>query len=344
MLIRFACPLAVMFLAGSASAATLTTGDVVVAVGFGSQATTKFAEYTPAGALVQSYSISVPAGTSNVISGIAVGPNSVPYVYVGNFKPVLWTVNPATGTMSTETVSGWANNGSVAEGGLAAAGNYIYATSENNADSTGGVFRFDLGGGPTQHFFDPNPVAPYGNTSYDKVTVGYNGQFYGILNNGGYTSPYIVTANPVTGAGFTPVTLFESVNAIAVDAAGDLYVLRGGVTGEGIDELSPSFTLLRSLNFPDNTLGSFPDNLELSVAGNILATSSSGVVLQTTTALNSYSTFSVGGLAPTNTSVTYTDAAFVQPPAPVPEPTSLCLGFGVGADLLPPSEALNSEA
>jgi len=84
-----------------AQAAPLTVGNVIVATAFSDQTTTKFGEYTPAGTLVQSYSITTPANTQKVISGVTVGPNSQPFVYAGNFNPQLWTVDPSTSVQST---------------------------------------------------------------------------------------------------------------------------------------------------------------------------------------------------------------------------------------------------
>src|SRR5437588_10514896 len=302
-----------------AQASPLTMGNIVVATAFSDQSTTKFGEYTPSGSLVQSYLITAPAGTQNVISGITVGPNSQPYVYAGNFTPQLWTVNSSTNAQSTQTTSGWSNTGSVANGGLTPYLNYVFATSEKAASSTGGIFRFDLNNGAALHMFDPNPISVGGNTSYDKISIGYNGTLYALFNNGGYSSPYLVTADPVTGSGFAVTTLSEAVNAVAVDANGNIYALRGGTnTGQGIDEFSPSYVLLRSFNFPDSTLTGFPDGIELSPTGNILATSSGGTILQTTTAFGSYSAFSIASTLGVGKTVRYTQAAFVQ--TPVPEP------------------------
>ena len=303
-------------------ASPLTAGNIVVATGFSDQSTTKFGEYTPAGALVQSYSISVPAGTQKVVSGVTVGPNSQPFVYAGNFNPQLWTVNPSTNVQSTRTVAGWSNVGSVATGGMTPYLHYVFATSENAASSTGGIFRFDLDNGTAVQMFDPNPIASHGNTSYDKVTIGYDGKLYALFNNGGYSSPYLVTADPITGSGFAVTTLFESVNAVAVDADGNIYALRGSTnTGQGIDEFSPSHTLLRSINFPDSTLTGFPNGIELSPTGNILVHSSYGTILQTTTAFGSFSAFNIAGTLGVGKSVMYTQAAFVQ--TPIPEPATL---------------------
>jgi hypothetical protein len=176
--------------------------------------------------------------------------------------------------------------------------------------------------------FDPNPINPPGNTSFDKVAIGYDGKLYALFDNGGFSSPFLVSADPTSGSGFKVSTLSESVNAVAVDASGNIFALRGNSTGEGIDEFSPSLTLLNSLNFPDNTLVT-PSNLELSPTGALLATSNKGIILQTTTALSTFTTFSSGiSLSPTKT-VEEAAAAFVQPP--VPEPGTLCL---VGAAAL----------
>ena len=210
----------------------------------------------------------------------------------------------------------------MATGGLTPYLHYVFATSENAANSTGGVFRFDLDNGTAVQVFDPNPIAAQGNTSYDKITIGYDGNLYALFNNGGYSSPYLVTADPITGSGFAVTTLSESVNAVAVDANGNIYALRGSVnTGQGIDEFSPSHTLLRSFNFPDSTLTGFPNGIELSPTGNILATSSYGTILQTTTAFGSFSTFNIASTIGVGKTVQYTQAAFVQ--TPIPEPATL---------------------
>src|SRR4051794_11573292 len=117
-----------------AQATPLTAGNIVVATGFTDQSTTKFGEYTPAGTLVQSYSITVPANTQKVISGVTVGPNSQPFVYAGSFNPQLWTVDPSTNVQSTRTVSGWSNGGSTVIGGLTPYKHYVFATSFNAAN------------------------------------------------------------------------------------------------------------------------------------------------------------------------------------------------------------------
>jgi hypothetical protein len=315
-----------------AHASPLTMGNIVVATAFSDQSTTKFGEYTPAGTLVQSYSITTPANTQKVISGVTVGPNSQPFVYAGNFNPQLWTVDPSTSVQSTRTVSGWSNVGSTVSGGLTPYKHYVFATSENAANSTGGIFRFDLDTGAALHMFDPNPIAPSGNTSYDKITLGYDGKLYALFNNGGFSSPFLVTADPDTGGGFAVTTLTESVNAIAVDASGNIYAVRGDTSSEGIDEFSPSFALLRSLNFPNGTMAGAPSSLELSPTGDLLAASNAGTVLQTTTAFGGYTTFSIASTLGAGKNVRYTQAAFVQ--APVPEPASLALATAAAGLML----------
>ena len=317
-----------------AGATALVPGNIVVAIGFSDQSTTKFGEFTPSGAMVQSYSITTPVGTQNVVSGITVGAGGQPYVYAGNFNPQLWTINPATGLQSTTTATAWSNVGSTASGGLTAYQKYVFATSEKAANSNGGVFRFDLTNGSAQQWFNPNPITVSGNTSYDKIKVGFDNRLYALFNNGGYSSPYLVSADPDTGAGFAVSTLFESVNDVAVDAAGNLYVIRGNTSaiGEAIDELSPSHTLLRTLAFPDGTLKGVPNTIELSPTGNILVSSNQGTILQTTTAFGAYTTFNTGPTLGIGKTVEYTASAFVQ--TPVPEPGSLTIAVGGGMFLL----------
>src|SRR4051812_46669317 len=164
------------FLSAPAFASVPVPGDIVIATGFSDQSTPKFGEFTPAGTLVQSFSINTPTGTQHVISGATVGPNSQPFVYAGSFSPQLWTFDPATGTQSTQTTSTWSNVGSTVSGALAAYQHYISATSQNAGGSHGGIFRFDLTTGGVVHMFDPNPHSPSGNTSYDKLAIGYNGR------------------------------------------------------------------------------------------------------------------------------------------------------------------------
>ena len=315
-----------------ADASVLTPGNIIVATAFSDQTTTKFGEYTPSGALVQSYSINVPNGTEQVVSGITVGTNLQPYVFSGSFNPQLWSINTSNNAQSTRTVSGWSNVGNTVTGGAASYLSYVFVTSEKASSSNGGVFRFNLSNGTALQMFNPNPISVGGNTSYDKITIGYDNKLYALFNNGGFSSPYLVTADPISGAGFTVATLSKSVNAIAVDANGHIYALRGASnsTGEGIDEFSPSHTLLRSLNFPNGTLTGTPSSIQLSATGNILATSNSGTILQTTTDLATYSTFSIASTLGVGKTVRYTQAAVVQ--TPVPEPT--CLAVVAMASLL----------
>jgi hypothetical protein len=316
------------FMGAPAFASVPVPGDIVIATGFGDQSTPKFGEFTPTGTLVQSFSVNTPTGTQPVISGATVGPNSQPFVYAGNFSPQLWTFDPSTGTQSTRTTSAWSNTGSLANGALAAYQHYIFATSENAGSSHGGIFRFDLNTGGVVHMFDPNPLFPGGTTSFDKVAIGYNGVLYGLLNQGGFSSQSLVTADPITGDGFTVRTLPEAANAVAADASGNIFVLRGGSNsrGEGIDEFSPSFALLNSLNLPDGTLAGTPTNLDLSATGNLLASSNHGTVLETTTALNAFTTFSVSSTLGAGKTIDYAAAAFVDPPVDAPEPAGLAIG------------------
>jgi hypothetical protein len=139
-------------------AAPLTSGNIVVAMGFTDKSTPMLAEFTPAGSLVQTYAISsVPNGTEEWVSGVTVGLNNQPYVYAGEFHPALWTVNTSTGVQSTQAPSNWSNVGNTNVGSLVAYQNYVYATSENAANSNGGVFRFNLSNNTVQQMFVPNP-------------------------------------------------------------------------------------------------------------------------------------------------------------------------------------------
>jgi len=307
-------------LPASTFAVALTAGDILVAVSPNSDGYAVIAEYTPAGALVESWQMT---STAPEVEGVAVDQNLTPYAYLGQGSSLIWSVNPQTGTSSTFTYPGLSMVGSTAVGQLVAYSHYLYATDfDTGGPSTApnGIVRFDLSNSDAgQRFFDPIPGDPTGDSDFDKVTVGLNGVLYGLQDQGSYQSIDLIESDPIAMGTPTLVTLPEETNALAVDASGDFYILRDG----GIDEYNSSFQLLKTLSIPTSDYSGFANNLDLSANGTIVASSSGGTVILTNTQLSSFTSFSTAALVGSSDSIRQTASTLITPPLAVPEPTSI---------------------
>ena len=289
--------LLLMLSAGRSFGALLTSGNIVVSNSpFGSQ---DLFEYTPAGVRVQQIPVT-PAGDGR---DLVIDRDGRVQLYNGSFAPTLTAYDPATGTFSSRTITGWSTDNNLTYGGIGAFGRYIFVTdmATAGAGSPQGVVRFDLDGGPTVRFAtNLEPIDLY---------VGLDGLLYtlsvGSAFNGGGNQ--VDVFDPQSMAFVRTVTLPDEHRAIAVVANGDIFT-----AGDGVKRYSPAGVLLDSIADPG--IGGLAD-IDINRSGGVLVASHGGTLLLTTTDLDSITSFQ------TRSSNLYNFAAWVQ--APVPEPTTL---------------------
>jgi hypothetical protein len=77
-------------------AAPLTAGNILVSRSSAYQ----LVEFTPAGAVVQTFNIPSPGAATEYLRDAVVGLNGIVYLYNGTFDPVVTILNPTTGVTS----------------------------------------------------------------------------------------------------------------------------------------------------------------------------------------------------------------------------------------------------
>ena len=256
-------------------------------------------EYTPSGAFVQQIPVTPRQGGADLTVDRA------GRTHIFN-SPTLITYDATLNSFTSQTFAGWSNVGNITYGGIASLGQYLFATdmATAGAGAPKGVVRFDLDGGPTLRF--ATDVEPF------DLNVGLDGLLYtlskGTASNGGGNR--VDVFDPTS---MTPVSSFslpEEHRGIAVDFNGDIYTAQRDNVSR-VNHFSPVGLLLDSINDPG--VGGFAD-IDINRKGDLLIASHGGVVLVTTTALNSISSF--------NTRVSNGVNFATWIPVPVPEPCS----------------------
>ena len=104
-----------------------------------------FREYTPTGSQVRSVTIPPPIGSSaDEPRDLVADANGKVYVYNGTFNPYLAIYDPATGTWSQTTFSGWSTVNNVSYGGAEAFKTYVFTSDMNTGGGVpNGLVRFD---------------------------------------------------------------------------------------------------------------------------------------------------------------------------------------------------------
>ncbi len=278
-------------------------------------------QYTPAGALVQTVTIPLVAGSpidDNAAGSLAQNASGHVLVYTGVFDAALASYNPTTGVWSQQTYPDWNHAAVSGAGGLGVYQNYVYAGDMqigNDPTQTNGVVRFNLSNGTAARFNSYN-------TDINTLTVGLDNMLYGLGGIGG-ASVYVIEPNTMNLLS-TVALPFLDYRGIAVDAAGDIFT---AVFGNTIDEFNPAGVLLNSVTVPANvgnvmSIAIAPNGTSLAVGTH------SGFVVQMTSALTNVTSFNTGSgsdvyvafaaapAGPTNpVSVSIADASQLEPAA-----------------------------
>src|SRR5262249_37439511 len=128
-------------------------------------------EFAPSGLLLHTFTF--PDGAP---VAIAMDANGNIDVYNGAFHPSLITLSPVTGNIiANTTFPGWSTSGNA---GLAAYGNFVFASDEATADSgePSGIVAFNINNFTGQRFAS--------GTSYVHVTIGPDGLLYALADGG----------------------------------------------------------------------------------------------------------------------------------------------------------------
>jgi len=277
-----------------ALATPLTPGNIVVmSENDGSQNPPLLIEFTPQGAVVQSYAF--PQFTSfDEGRDLTVDKYLRPHIYNGTFSPRLTVFEPITETFPVNaTFSGWSTVNNTRYGGMAAYDRYVYATDMATAGSGSprGVVRFNVDD------FSAVRLSDAGNTT--DLNIGLDYLLY--TTGGGST---LRVYDPVSLEFVRTVSLPRSHDGIAVDENGHIYASGGYHYDANGNELA-------HVSIPGG-------DIDVSRDGRVLFSARSGVLTITDKDLNVLSSF--------NTPRSRDDltwGAFVQ--MPVPEPSAVCL-------------------
>jgi hypothetical protein len=285
----------------AALAVTFTPGNIIVHnVPSGQD---DLYEFTPAGVFIQQVPIVPRMGGQDLVI------DRDGRVNINN-SPTLNIYSPATNSFSTRNFAGWTTIGNLTYGGIAAFDRYVYAADMNNSGSDAGqqgVIRFDLDGGPTMRFA----------TTTDPIdlNIGLDGLLYtlsrGNASNGGGTR--VDVFNPISMTFIRGFDLPEEHRGIAVDLDGHIYTAQRDNVSR-VNHFSPNGALIDSIADPG--IGGFAD-IDINRDGQLVIASHGGMLLVTTTALDSLISFQ------TRASNGVNFASWI--PRPIPEPSALVL-------------------
>jgi hypothetical protein len=203
---------------------TLLAGNLLLTAQVPGESAYNLMQYSQQGALVSSLPIPQVPGSTDFLDarGLSVDPSGNVDLYEDTFSPSLATLSAATGTWSYQTLSGWSTVNNISYGEVAAYKNFVFASDMATANSgaPNGIVRFDTSGGTA-------PVRFGQGTDYIQVSLGLDGQLYGLSGNG-----HVSVFNPDTLA---PVRSFSLTNGpdsdirgIAVDLSGQVFAASWG--------------------------------------------------------------------------------------------------------------------
>ena len=257
-------------------------------------------EYTLSGSLVRSVPITPdPAGDASWSRDVTVDDVGRAHVYDGTFNPSLNTLDPASGSWSPRKHPGWSTVNNVSFGGVAAFGNYVFATdmwTAGNVDPNArGLIRFDLTNNTSVRFFPT--------VDFIDVNLGLDGLLYGLQDE--YT---IRVFDPNTLALVRTVGLASDVRAVAVDTNGEIF---GASWAFRVHRFSSTGALLQSFD----TSGNSTIDIDIDLAGRVIFGSRDGRVYVTDRQLSPPIVF--------DSSPAGFDEGFVTFARPTPLPTNL---------------------
>lgn len=294
-------------------AAGLTVGDIIVSVNASGNPTVR--EYSTGGALVQTVSAVPlpPGGTSSDVKArdLLHSVDGAIFLFNGTFEPAAARFDLGTSTWTQTSIPGWSTVNATDGGGIDRVGQFLFLSDMETfgpGDQPKGVIRLDLTTGNSARF--ATAIAP------NDFDIGQNGILYAIDGTGSPQNT-IYKFDPFSGAALGTVSVpnldYRGI-AVAQDGSFFLTTLSGIVAHH-----SATGTLIKSL-----TVGESLADIDIDASGRIaIGTGSSGNVVISDTALNTFTKFSATGTGGGSTFV-----AWVQP---VPEPTSLLFGYGLFA-------------
>jgi hypothetical protein len=271
------------------TAAPFTAGNFIVSHRLRDSTRPRLLEYTFDGELVQSMLLPFsPTGSRDLVV------DRYGRAHI-NQAPALTMHDPATGQQTQLFDNDYRNDLGGSAGGVAAYGDYIYATSQDE------IFRFNLATGSSE-------MLDARRRSRD-VILGHDGLLY-INSPSGVNQVYV--HDPVTFEQLREIFLPDfSYSSLAVDKNGHIFAGHGF----DIDHLDPDGNLIKRVT---PNIGGFFD-IDLSSDGTLLASTHAFIAVLDKD-LNIHTIFETpGGRESDGTWV-----AFLEPP-PVPEPSSLIL-------------------
>jgi hypothetical protein len=266
---------------------TLLAGNLLITAEVPGQIAYNLMQYTQQGARVSSQSIPQAPGSTEYedARGLSVDPSGNVNIYDGTFTPSLATLSAATNIWSFQTLSGWSTVNNVSYGEVAAYKNFVFASDmfTFNGGEPNGIVRFDNSGGP--------PVRFAQGTDFIQLTLGLDGQLYGLGGNGS-----VQVFNPDTLA---PVRTFSltggpdsDIRSIAVDASGQVFAASWGGYVAKYDpsgQYQTSIQLMGQFGFGENLI-----NIALDNDGQIAVGGRFGEIYLTDESLASYTTIQTG--------------------------------------------------
>ena len=185
------------------------------------------------------------------------------------------------GALGASSVSGLATDtkGNLYATGLTSASDFVQSsglptaplTTVNPFVAVSNVFIAEVApaGGKTLY---SGEIAPTGNQAFAPaapgVAVDLAGEVFLRYNNT-FGNGFIAKINAAgAGFGFAPISFPGTVDAIAVDAAGDTYLTTGGT----IEKLNPAGTAAWTFTMPPGIVDSSPNSIALDASGNVWAT------------------------------------------------------------------------
>ncbi|MBZ5609159.1 MAG: SBBP repeat-containing protein [Acidobacteriia bacterium] len=185
------------------------------------------------------------------------------------------------GALGASSVSGLATDtkGNLYVTGLTSASDFVQASGLPTAPLTpvnafvnvSNVFVAEIPAAGGKILYS-GEIAPTGNqafaTAAPGIAVDSAGEVFLRYNNT-FNSGFAAKINAAgAGFGFSPISFPATVNAIAVDAAGDAYLATGGT----IEKLNPTGTAAWTFTMPPGIVDSSPISIALDASGNVWAT------------------------------------------------------------------------
>lgn len=241
---------------GPASAAAPGTGNLVVSRPAGTPPS--LAEFTPEGALIQSWPIVAGSGS---VRGAAFDAAGRLHVQVGTSAPALFTWDPVTAAWTRRTFAGWSVSECASCGGVAAGEAHVFAVdmATSGTGAANGLIRFPAEGDAVVRFAT--------GVDYSDVALGADGLLYARRANPAAT--VVDVFDPAGPTFLRAVSFAHPCVAFEADAAGNLF----GVFGASIVRYAPTGAVLggRTLTIS----GSFVD-LARAADGRLVATTTGG--------------------------------------------------------------------